>query len=138
MLAKVDRSTQKPRVRHISRPRQPFWGPLAAILDFVGGAVLQAVSECPRHCKAGILQEQIFCMRTSNSPYLCIYFTLIKSFALPLYPLFGLRFLKFNFKLNVAYFASWDSNFVQLAWRMENFYRGKYPPSKKNCRNYHY
>ena len=26
----------------------PFWGPLAAILDFAGGAVLQAVSECPR------------------------------------------------------------------------------------------
>ena len=29
-LAKVDGSTQKPKVR----PRQPFWGLLAAILDF--------------------------------------------------------------------------------------------------------
>ena len=26
-----------------SRPRQPFWGPPAAILDFAGGAALQAV-----------------------------------------------------------------------------------------------
>ena len=25
---------QKPRGRHLSRPRQPFWGPLAAILEF--------------------------------------------------------------------------------------------------------
>ena len=25
----------------------PFWGPLAAILDFAGGAALQAVSERP-------------------------------------------------------------------------------------------
>ena len=30
------------RGRHLSRPRWPFWGPLA------GGAALQAVSECPR------------------------------------------------------------------------------------------
>ena len=27
-------SAQKPRGRHMSRPRQPFWSPLAAILDF--------------------------------------------------------------------------------------------------------
>ena len=39
---KVDRSAQKS-----SRPRLPFWGPLAAILDFAGGAALQAVSERP-------------------------------------------------------------------------------------------
>ena len=31
--------------RHLSRPPLPFWGPLAAILDFAGGAALQAVSE---------------------------------------------------------------------------------------------
>ena len=29
------------------KPRRPFWGPLAAILDFAGGAALQAVRECP-------------------------------------------------------------------------------------------
>ena len=29
------------------RPRRPFWGPLAAILDFAGVAALQEVSECP-------------------------------------------------------------------------------------------
>ena len=44
---KVDGSAQKPRGRHLSRPPLPFWGPLAAILDFAGGAALQAVSERP-------------------------------------------------------------------------------------------
>ena len=33
-FAKVDRSTKKFRGRNLSRPRRPFWGPLAAILDF--------------------------------------------------------------------------------------------------------
>ena len=47
-LAKVDGSTQQRRGRHIFTPRQPFWGPLPAILDFAGGAALQAVSKCPR------------------------------------------------------------------------------------------
>jgi len=46
-LAKVDGNTQNPRGRHLSRPPLPFWGPLAAILDFAGGAALQAVSERP-------------------------------------------------------------------------------------------
>ena len=46
-FVKVGRSAQKHRDRHLSRPRRPFWGPLAAILNFVGGAVLQAVSKCP-------------------------------------------------------------------------------------------
>ena len=32
---------------HLSRPSRPFWGPLAAILDFAGGVALQTVSECP-------------------------------------------------------------------------------------------
>ena len=54
-LAKVAQNAQKPRGRHLSRPRRPFWGPLAAILDFAGGAALQAVSECPRRRQAGIL-----------------------------------------------------------------------------------
>ena len=31
----------------VARLRPPFWGPLAAILDFAGGAALQAVSERP-------------------------------------------------------------------------------------------
>ena len=35
-LAKVDRSGQKQRCRPLSRPCRPFWGPLAAILDFWG------------------------------------------------------------------------------------------------------
>ena len=37
-----------------SRPRPPFWGPLAAILDFAGGAAMQAVSERPLRREAGI------------------------------------------------------------------------------------
>ena len=35
--------------RHLSRPCRPFWGPLAAILDFAGSGVLRAVSKCPRN-----------------------------------------------------------------------------------------
>ena len=46
---------KKPRGRHLSRPCQPFRGPLPAILDFAGGAGLQAVSKCPLHRQAGIL-----------------------------------------------------------------------------------
>ena len=42
--------------RHLYRPCHPFWGPLAAILDLIGGVVLQVVSECPRRCHAGIRQ----------------------------------------------------------------------------------
>ena len=33
-LAKVDGSAQKPKGAPLSKPRRPFWGPLAAILDF--------------------------------------------------------------------------------------------------------
>ena len=47
-LAKVDGSTQKPRGKHLSRPCHPILGPLAAILDFAGGAVLQALRRCRR------------------------------------------------------------------------------------------
>ena len=36
-LAKVDKSAQKPRDKHPSRHRRPFWGLLVAILDFAGG-----------------------------------------------------------------------------------------------------
>ena len=36
-LAKVTQNAQKPRDKHFSRPRRPFWGPLAAILDVAGG-----------------------------------------------------------------------------------------------------
>ena len=46
-LSKVGRSAQKHRGRHLSRPFRPFWGPLVAILDFAGGAAVQAVSKCP-------------------------------------------------------------------------------------------
>ena len=38
-LAKVDGSAQKPKVRPLSRPRRPFWGPLAAILVFAGDSM---------------------------------------------------------------------------------------------------
>ena len=51
---KVDGSDQKLRGTYLSRPRRPFWGPLAAILEFAGGAALQALSECPRFRLAGI------------------------------------------------------------------------------------
>ena len=44
-IVKVDRNNKKPRGRH--GPHWPFWGPLAAILDFAGGAALQAVGERP-------------------------------------------------------------------------------------------
>ena len=43
-MAKVDRSTQN----HRGRPRQPFLGLLVTILDFEGGAALQAVRLCRR------------------------------------------------------------------------------------------
>ena len=46
-LAKDDGSAQNPWGKHLSRSGRPFWGPLAAILDFAGSAALQAVSECP-------------------------------------------------------------------------------------------
>ena len=35
------------RGRHLSRPRLPFWGPLAAILDFEGGAGGERVPPSP-------------------------------------------------------------------------------------------
>ena len=39
--------------------RTPFWGPLAAILDFAGGAALQAVSDYTQHREADILQYSL-------------------------------------------------------------------------------
>ena len=45
--AKIDRSAQTLRDRHLSIPCRPFWGPLVAILDLTGGAALHAVKECP-------------------------------------------------------------------------------------------
>ena len=47
-LVKADGSAKKSRGRHLSRLCRPFRGPLAAILDFEGGAALQVVSECTR------------------------------------------------------------------------------------------
>ena len=41
-----ERWWERPKPR--GTPCWPFWGPLAAILDFAGGVALQAVSECPR------------------------------------------------------------------------------------------
>ena len=55
-LEKLDGRALKPRGRHLYRPWRPFWGPLAAILNFAGGAALQAVTECPRRRYAGIEQ----------------------------------------------------------------------------------
>ena len=49
-FAKDDGSAQKPGVTSLSRPCRPFLGPLADILDFAGGAALQAVSEYHQHC----------------------------------------------------------------------------------------
>ena len=48
LFSKKESSDQKPWGRHLSKPRQPFLGQLAAILDFAGGAALQAVNKCPR------------------------------------------------------------------------------------------
>ena len=53
-FAKVDGSAHKPKGWHLLRPLGPFRAPLAAILDFAGGAVFQAVSQCPRCRWAGI------------------------------------------------------------------------------------
>merc|ERR1712013_771128 len=36
---------ERPNLGVDTRPRPPFWGPLAAILDFAGDAALQAVSK---------------------------------------------------------------------------------------------
>ena len=47
-LEEVDGSAQNPRGKHLSRPGGPFWGRLAAILDFAGSAALQVVSKSPR------------------------------------------------------------------------------------------
>ena len=60
-LAKVDQKVQKPRVGILSRPAQPYFGRLGAILDLAGGVLFQAVwgsggaalqvlSECPQEC----------------------------------------------------------------------------------------
>ena len=38
----------------------PCWDPLAAILGLTGSAVLQAVSECPCYCQAGISSCSLF------------------------------------------------------------------------------
>ena len=61
-LAKVDQRVQKPRVGILSRPAQPYFGRLGAILDLAGGVLFQAVwgsggaalqvlSECPRNAR---------------------------------------------------------------------------------------
>ena len=39
-------NAKQPTGRHLSRHHRPFWGHLAAILDFVGSAVLQTVRRC--------------------------------------------------------------------------------------------
>ena len=38
-LGKVDGSAQKPRDKHLSRNRQPFWGPPAVIQTFAEGVM---------------------------------------------------------------------------------------------------
>ena len=38
-FANVDQSAQEPRIGPLSRPRRPFCGPLAAIMDFAGGSM---------------------------------------------------------------------------------------------------
>ena len=59
-LAKVDGSAPKPRGRHLSRPRRPFWGPLAAILDF----------EASDWSKYGLLgSKNLFSESCSQRPY---------------------------------------------------------------------
>ena len=48
ILQKLTGRPKKLRVLEtFSNPVGHFWGPLAAILDFEGGAALQVVSECP-------------------------------------------------------------------------------------------
>merc|ERR1712173_497686 len=59
-LAKVDGSAQKPRVGPLSRPRRPFWGPLATILDF----------EASDWSKYGLLgSKNLFSESCSQHPY---------------------------------------------------------------------
>ena len=47
-------------------PFGPFWAPQAAILDFAGGAALQAVSEGPLRRKAGIFIGLIWILVSSQ------------------------------------------------------------------------
>ena len=44
---KVAQNAQKPRGKHLSRPRRLFWDPLAAILDFAGVAGGERASPSP-------------------------------------------------------------------------------------------
>ena len=65
-LEKVDGSAQKLGGRHLSRPRWPFWGLLAAILDFAGGAALQSVSKCPLVFNSGPRMHEVEPRKLTN------------------------------------------------------------------------
>ena len=49
-------------------PRRQFWGPLAAIWDFAGGAALQAVRKWPRHARlVFVSKSQLFQPHTTTA-----------------------------------------------------------------------
>ena len=85
-FAKNDGSAQKPRGTPIYRPHQPFWGPIAAILDFYvliqGSFLIEGVLESKtlRIYRKGALQSlgvQVkWSTRTNVSHYFCLYFLL--------------------------------------------------------------
>ena len=53
-LAKFAGSAKNLKCKHLSKPCQPFWYPLAAILYFAGGVALQVVSNSSQCHQAGI------------------------------------------------------------------------------------
>ena len=58
-FARVDRSAQKPRNRHLFKTCCSLWSPLVAVFAFAGGEALLAVCKCPWRHKAGRLVFEI-------------------------------------------------------------------------------
>ena len=57
--------------KNLSRSCRPFWGPLAAILEFAGSAALQEVSECPWLDTDTVLHQVIlpgYCLIVKSKP----------------------------------------------------------------------
>ena len=69
-LAKVDGSTQKSRSKHLYRPCLQFWGPIAAILDFGNGGVLNMCTQPQSVSMFFDIQEKVKKFKTNSLTYL--------------------------------------------------------------------